>query len=676
MRSEILRSPFRILPWIVTLWGMILVGIHLYGAFFPNSLNWGFHQFGYYPKILKIILPILMILTLIPVVQKRLLEYIERLISRFKGLPQRGRTQLSVGLLLLSILVLWVGRQCFFLLGDGTLMPRTLPFIRKLSEAVAYFHYEPLAGILNWEITRLFAAWGFAGSPELPIQLLNILFGAGCIALMALLARRLADDAIDRILLFGLFVAAGSSALFFGYVENYTSLCLGFLLYIWLSVGYFKGRVHPSAASVAFGGICTLHFGMLCMIPSFLLLIFHDVRRKLWQRGILSLLIAVTTWIGLLLLLGYSLDQIWNTLTMSRKHALGMGEVRNEFQGYTLFSIMHLNDILNIQILIAPFALIMLFSVVILGPKNISSRNFIWLFLILTALSGLAFSLFFNFDFGMSRDWDLLAPFTLGLLVASGYAWVRFVDQSVRRLSFIPIIILTCIPTIAYTVINASEKRGMMRFQTLADQQFWGRKTLMASYEEIAVFFRDRQKYQEAKTYYRNFLELDSTNARIWGKLSEVYRTVGDESNEADCYRHAISYGSRSWMVYVNLGMIYAKQGRFADAIETTKKSLDLHPTSAVPFHALGEYHTAYNNGYRDALQFYLRAIEVDPLHADSYLKAGYCYLKMNNPEDAKPLMEKYAAMRPDDPRVQRIEEFLRAYRSSITDSVSGNVRQ
>jgi hypothetical protein len=648
-------------PTSYALWGAgVVVVCHFFAMLFPSAKNWGFNQFGFFPAPTKVTFLLFMTVALIPVVNRRIYYAVLEGITWFQTRPRWFSLVLVVVSLPTCAVLFWIARERFFLLGDGTLLPRTLPFIRDKSNFIVYSHYEPLAGYFNWKAFNLFQRWGILLSNELPIQVANVLFGMGCVAALATLAKSLSQKGIDRFLIFSFVASCGGTALWFGYVENYTSVYLGLILYVWASVKFVNGDYHVAVPAFFFGILVILHFGMISMVPSFGYLLLIELQRKRAIHAAASLAVACATMYLLLAFLGYDLEFLWRTLIGSSRHLLGVSDIRNEFQHYTFFSLNHLIDYLNSQLMIAPLALPMLLVAILFHRSRSIRENPTLIFLLIVALCGITFTLIFNFDFGMARDWDLQVPFNLGLIVAGAYAWTCIPrEKTMLQTSLVVMILVSLIHTISWIGITSNEDRGIARFQVLADSTMWGKRTLIAAYEESAIYFRDRGNYQRSLENYSRFLDLEPGNPRIMMAIATDYNLMGDKLDEEKYMELAVNSGLKDVKILRHVAGTYTKRGEFERSIELCKRILGLDSSAIDIWNSVGGYYRDEEHDYTTALPYFLHALRIDPTSALTYLNAGLCYQSMKKPLEARLCLERSLRLDPQGPYAEFTRKAL-----------------
>ncbi len=606
---------------------------------------------------------LLMALFLFPTVQKTVLATLQRAVSSFQRGPRAARRGFLIGLFLpFAIALFWFGRERFLLLGDGTLILRLLKTIHHSSQIPDLFTHEPLPGLLMWKSWELCSVLGFLPSEAFPVQAVSIACGAISVALVSLISGSILRDPLERFIFFLFVVSTGTSQLFFGYVENYAPVCAGLLLFIWLSLLYLKGSVHLVLPSMAFGVLFTLHLLMLCMAPALLLLLSYAIRQKRTMEIPPSLVASVSVVVTILWLCGYSFGQFFDLFLQSQSHLLPLLNVTLGQQAYPLLSVRHFEEFANLQMLLAPFALVTPIAVACVCRTKASFQETRWAFLALVAAGGITCSLAINLDLGMSRDWDLLAPYSLGAVAAAGFACLRFLPENgIRRELMVMMIGISLLHTTGFICLNATENLALARFEMLPDRRIWGPKSLTAAYEELAIYFRRRADARRSVEYFRRYLSIDSLSSRIWGGLGNVYHLSGDTLNEVRAEEKAITLHTTLPEIYINLSSIYAAQNRLAEALETAKTGLSFNPSSPISYNNVGVLMLHSNLPCETTQSYFIRALELDPSYADACFNAALCFHNLNKPSASKQYFQRYLTLTHDAQGAALARRFLQA---------------
>lgn len=99
---------------------------------------------------------------------------------------------------------------------------------------------------------------------------------------------------------------------------------------------------------------------------------------------------------------------------------------------------------------------------------------------------------------------------------------------------------------------------------------------------------------------------------------------------------------------YANLGILYFREGRTADAVKVLEHAIELNPRPAY-YNELGMVHRTEGR-FEAAEQAYRRALELDPDYAYAHLNLGILYdLYLQQPDRALPHYERYRALAPGE---------------------------
>lgn len=594
--------------------------LHLVGAVAPSSLNWGFHYFGFLNIVFVIVGLLLMTISLIPSIQQNLIYRLEKAIRKFSELTKYQRKFILIILSLLFASVCWIAREKIYLLGDGYLMLRILPTLQSASDQ--YFAYnEPLPLFLIWKLWKLLHAINVSIVPEIPYIIISIISGFISLLIIWSISKTIASDIIDRILLFLFFIGSGGLQLFFGYVENYSFVYLFMLLFLWSSILYTQNKIDLIVPSIIYGFLFVSHFGMLIVAPSLIILYYHSYRADKKKDILTSIGATIITTATLLWLCGYSLKIFADQLLQNSNRFIRI----TSYNGYQLISWGHLINLINIQMLISPFALIIIIVSLFTISKQIFKGDKAILFLVISATSGIVFTTILNFRIGMSRDWDLISSFLLGIVVLAGYAWnkIQF-EQTTKRKLFIMIVVLSIIHTASWISVNANEEISLKRFETLSDSRLWSKESMLSGYEELAIYFRGRMDGENSVNYYKKYIELDSSNSRILRSIAHVYLLMNNREEEIKHLERAVNLGAKDRDLFQKLGEANFKLKRHSKATSN-----------------------------------FLRAISLDINHPDAYFGAGLSFEAMNDSTSMRKYLELYLTIYPNAPDKLAIQKLI-----------------
>ncbi len=641
--------------------GIGIVLLYIVGVVNPSWWNWGVHHFGFLPLFVSVPAIVIMVLALLPSVQLVIVSKIKRFSGQifhngaFSGYLFSFVTLAAAGTLF------WVGNAKTSLLGDGSMVLRTLPTFPGTEHIPSTaFHNEPLVSFILITIDKFLSSLNFEPSHQLAYQIVALASGVGAIAILMFFSRKLFRETIDRVV-FSLFVlASGGSALFFGYIENYSPTYTAVLLYCITGTAFLRKELNPLVPSVAFGILFSCHFGMVVFFPSLIYIVYSAWRSKGAVAAVSCLAAAVLTGAALLWVSGYSLETFLDVFLKSEKHLLPVTGSVGDYQAYTLFSWAHVLDVSNLLLLISPFAVVIILAGIVVLWRNIF-REDVWRFLFLITGCTLGFVIVVNATLGMSRDWDLLAPLILGVAFSAGIILFEMVQlEKISRRMVTGLTLITFCSTAGWVTVNAREESAVARFEHLEDTQLWGRIAVTNAFEELAVYYRTANNIPKSLEYLDKFIALDSLNARIWSNRGMAFvRLEGDVNQKIRSFNKAIDLGLKQWIVYLNLGVSYGEHRQFREALDAFDKALELNPRSEVVLNNIGLTQLKLRRPCSVAIPYFLKAISEQPQYPQPYRNAALCYIEIKDFSSARTYLEKYRQIAPNDPNISSIERDI-----------------
>ncbi len=580
-------------------------------------------------------------------VRDRILKTLDEILAGIRKKSPRIRGMLWLMVISVSILLFWLARERVFLLGDGNLVARTLPVIHT-PEGIppSSFRNAPFATYVTWSIYNVFKGLGIAEPNVRAFQWMSILFGAGSVLVVIKLAGLLSTDALERMLIAIGIIGSAGVQLFFGYVESYAIVYFGCLLFFTLALGNIRNNISPVFPSLAFGALLATHLGAVSMLPLFLYLLIVCYRRNGFHAVVVSMAASLITTVFLLWLSGYRAPTAALIVAGGGDHLLPMFGAATNMHAYTIFSPWHFVDIANLMALLSPFSLpaCMLMAVALFSKGMKWDPT--WKFLILAIICSIVFTFSLNSALGMSRDWDLLASFNLSLVIVFPILcsrWIR--DIAERRRALIVVSAVALLSTCPWIAVNAGEDTSLARFENLPNANLWSTTALLNAYDELSALHRDKKDYGKSLDYGMKYLTIDSGNARIHGKIADIYGLMGDEDHQLTYYQNSIRHGFKNWGLFIKVGVMLADRQRYDEAIDITKKSLELNPLSAVAWNNLGHFYVGGSSDFTSALSCFRRALEIDSTNVRGYVDAGRCCYYLGDDAGMRVYFERYARM-------------------------------
>jgi tetratricopeptide (TPR) repeat protein len=604
---------------------LVVIGLHIYGALAPNSTNWGFHFLGFYPLGIQLIGTALFCALMTLKGQNLVFSLFQRL-SRFNS---RGFFSF---ILILAVLgataqVLWSARERTFFLGDGYLILRTLPNIIQLKEVASAFRNEPFAGWVVWRLYHALVQFGIAQPELLAYQVCSILFGVGTVVMVVRFASLVCKITLDKVLVGAFILSSGFIQLFFGYVELYAPSVFALFLYFTLALLYLQERVSIIPVGAAFGLLTSIHLGMQCLAPSFAFLLIHEMRRGRFVVSLFSGLLSIAVFSASLLVTGYTWTTFWSNVSAGGKpHFLSLSMSGNIWQPYSLFSLEHFLDLVNLVLLVSP---LLVASIILLGPRIYSRESWNypeWVFLFIASVSSLLFLFAVNSDLGVSRDWDLLGTLTIPSILAVSFLLAKELSTtpSLRRLIAL-MAGITLLHTVLWIALNANAELALSRFVHLQDNRLWSKGALCNAYEELSIYYRDRGDFPRGVEFINSYLAIDSTNSRVWVSKASILLTMKE-------------YGK---------------------ALEAGRKGVQLDSNSARAQNNLGAVIVNSKSDWVGGLPYFLRAIALDSTLAEASLNAGLCFQKLGDKGKMRLFWERFLRQAPNSSRAADVRQEL-----------------
>ena len=618
---------------------------HLAGAFAPSSVNWGVHHLGFLPLPVAGVILAAMASLLFPPVLDSCASVAER-ISRTRflsaGPGPLGWAILAAGIIALEVLC----RERTFFLGDGYLVTRDLAGVTRLAAIPTVFYSSPLAAWIAWRLREVWQWWGWNDPARLAWESLSVLSGPVFVVVAWKLSVLCFSAGLQRILFFLTILVAGWAQLFFGYVETYPPLAVAILTYLWLALRFTRHQGGLAWPAVVFALLLVTHVSSLLLFPSLAVLFLIALREGRLREALISSACGAAALVLLLLVCGTTPIGLWNILLMGRGSLLPVVPRDNYFVAFGLFSGWHLLNLLNAVLLLFPlFPAIALF---VLLEKS-SSRFRIGpsgLFAVTFALCAGLWCVLFNFVLGMSRDWDVPAPFFMGIAVLLTIAWYRAAPGSGETARvMVATLLMTGLHSAGWIAVNAGTESSLRRAEMLPDGRQWARWSLAYTYEDLGSFFRKKGDFKKAEYYTRAMATCDSTNGRRWTALGYLLDMEGKTGEAIDAYRTGIGHGATDKGSFHALALALYRSRRTDEAIDVYRDRLRIDPADTIAALNLGLFYQQARGDHARAVDCFLRALEIDPTLADAYRALGDSYRALGKDQEAAASYEKYRSL-------------------------------
>ena len=140
----------------------------------------------------------------------------------------------------------------------------------------------------------------------------------------------------------------------------------------------------------------------------------------------------------------------------------------------------------------------------------------------------------------------------------------------------------------------------------------------------LGIIHRGTGKYEEAVSYLRQALQLDSMNNEAYGEMARAYESLGREGEAESTYRRAIQLRPDNWQNHYNLASFDFRRGRSKEALIQTAIAESLAPAAAYPYYLLGSMYISFGSNEK-AKSMLQRSISLEPNHA-AYSNLGVIF--------------------------------------------------
>lgn len=539
---------------------LLLLALQLLALTSLGPQLWGVHFYAYLPLPIAIaswlVLATMAVLFLAPT---KAPDLPSALIAFADRIHDSARWTLPLGMLLAGLLF-WLLRSQQTFLGD------TWTIMNELAKSEAVHPREPLTRSLQLTVYRWLAPAMANMESTTAIQrsvaLTSVAAGMAFVGLSAWIARALTRDRVERVLVCLLLLAQGYAQLFFGYVEFYTLYAFGVGAFVLSALLALRGTMPLLLPGIVLVITCGLHFSAVLLVPAWLLLVAFR-----WRRGSA---VPVARDVGLTVMVVLGLDLLLRSL---EEGASVVNSVRSLWAkseldsvggsgfGY-MFSIEHLRDFSNEQLLVGPWAALLLIVslVTLLRSGRWKSAELALLFTAAT-VSLLAQWFMSEPDLGYARDWDLFAPLAVSMTVAGVAGLLRVVDSShARRGMLLVMLIFSIGHTLPWVWNNASERRALARVETLP--LGFGRAEFL-----VGNWYWRHGELDAAAIWFQRAIEKHPANHSAHYNLGSLRQEQGRSDEAVLSFQHAVNIRPHQTEFLLGLTRALVAAGRSEEAL-------------------------------------------------------------------------------------------------------------
>ena len=550
----------------------VFLTIHLLAGAADPGRGWGVHFLAYHPPVHWWLFAGASVCLLLPA-PRRLI--IRASIASVRHL--QGRSQYAAPLVLFAATstVAVAFPSAVHLLGDGYL------YLSELPGRTIRVDHSPLS---FWLVRLLYEFGKSSLSAESTYRLYSYLSGLVYLLLLIPVARDIADDRVGRAVVIAFLLTAGYGQVFFGYVETYGLVYTATLLYLWVGVRVIRAKLSPLAAGLTLGAIIPLHFLLVCLVPSLLVLLFLRVGRAGARHQNVApvhnattrvaTLVAVPA-VSLIIVLSLGIDPLNYVDWFAGSHSLPLTSPLGFKAAYGLLSLGHLSDLVNQQLLTASTAAIV---VAVLGMRALSADRQS-LFLLAAGAVPLAATAVLNPEIGAFRDWDVLAIPSVPLTVWAAAAFTKATERCPNRTSKA---VLICgaagLHTMLWIGLNADEARAERRFTDLLEAAPLSVHARSYGWDTAGRYYRDRGETKLELEANENATAANPRNARHWFNTGLAHYQLEQFRMAIHCWERAVELEEDFLDALDYMALAHHRLGETERAEEYLRRILQLNP--------------------------------------------------------------------------------------------------
>lgn len=434
---------------------VIFVLLHILSPILPASQAWGVAFAAYIGPIFFAVLCVVCLALALPIMTTWLLKGLGLSFRYIAGFFQERKVLLRVILALTSGPTFWLFRIRHLSWGDAKIFVEAIP---HPDFRLTYNWQAPLDVFLHskaWELTNKLWGWDVATV----YRVISVLSGVIFLQILFSLAEEMGQSRVKRLFIWSLVATGGFMQLFFGYIESYTIIPTGIVAYLWLGVHFLKGRSTLFWPIVCLSLTNAFHPSTIVLWPSAFVLIRERPRTEWFKFAAIPVAVALSV-VALMEHGKHGIDALLGVDFpggADRRWFVPLRHPGTEWEHYTMFSWGHLLDIVNEQLLVAPFGLLL---AILLGKEAFrkvkGEERKILFFLILASAFYLLFTWTWNPDYGGRKDWDLFACVGIPLNVLAAFMVTRVWSEEETKEKGFLVVVASLIHTTLWVYFNFS----------------------------------------------------------------------------------------------------------------------------------------------------------------------------------------------------------------------------
>jgi len=622
-------------------------------SFFPDNRIWGFNWWGYYPLWVPVGLFIIGLLA--PVgAHLTLRNYFQE----DSDIPDQTYSLAVIAITVVFGLLFWLLKAETHFLGDGYQLLSKLAqhkLVVKSWDVGSTTLLQSICDLLPDNVQK---------PALLTYRLVAVVSGVCFLIVAAVSARAFFRFTGDRILFLCGIATGGYMLLFFGYVENYALFVSAVGAFCLLGLAVSLEKLNRFWILLPLTLALFFHIFGVALIPAavYLLVAKSRLGEKLVAfphrfRWVVATLAAAA---GIAVFCHY-----YTTDHFFRFSLVPLVESRFTPEGYTLFSVKHVLDYLNLFLMLFPGLLVVLSLLIWWPVRDFLSRvEYRFLLLVLVCCGAVAFV--FDPKLGMPRDWDLFSFAGVPLVIVSYYAILsseKIVPH--RRLVVILSLLLASLLLLPRVGAQRSGEMSLRHFENyirhdqLRNKNVHARFLIMQYYKSVgdsAGAEKAERRWQQEAVYLEltrkasnlieagqpeqafgllhQALENNPGYADAWRFLGLAYLLTRQYDSCLIAARIAEGLSPYHPGLYNLLGLIHSRIDEYDRAEKYWRKAVKLDTTKSGPLFNLMRMYQEQGR-YRDYFEWLRRLTSRDDAKAEWIRELGDYYLSLHDYEQA-----------------------------------------
>jgi Tfp pilus assembly protein PilF len=244
---------------------------------------------------------------------------------------------------------------------------------------------------------------------------------------------------------------------------------------------------------------------------------------------------------------------------------------------YSLFSLSHFLDHLNLWLLAAPVVLFILISVCF--NKSIIKEKLLP-FLLSVLFPFFIFFFFMDPKIELLRDWDLfsIVPAISSIIAVTIVMSIH--SSSIRKTFKVLVLVFTILSGGTLILLNHSEEASANRFyhHVLNSERKLSSTLLAHNYEQLADYYKANNKKELEKHFRILTAKADSTNPRHFNNLATIFYAERNFPEALNYYQQALKLKPDLFEALLNQGLIYYLTRKFDSASIAFEKAVCVNP--------------------------------------------------------------------------------------------------